>query len=198
MQTFFIFILMHSMGLLAQISKWPEIQPLDKQVIIDFGEWNSDTPFIAHIRSINDTPVYRLECHNFYFDDDFGRNFSGDFQCGLYTVKESALTSTNLFAANTKYELSRDWTNRGRMRKEQLRGKCLDFPEYSTVRHFKLRGMLVTLSYNDVQWSTGKDRHNNPLIQKFRFVVKVELDPSAQSSRAELHVGPKPPDSCYP
>lgn len=35
-------------------------------------------------------------------------------------------------------------------------------------------GMLVTLSYIDVEWSTKKDMQNNPMIQKFRFIVKVE------------------------
>lgn len=124
MKTVFLFILMHSMGLMSQISKWPAIQPLDEQAIIGFVEWNSDTPFFVHIRDIRGTPVYRLECHNFHFDDDFGRNFSGDFQCGLYTVKESTLTSTNLLAANTRNELSTDWWNRGRMFSASFAGEC--------------------------------------------------------------------------
>lgn len=198
MKTLFLFILMHSMGLMAQISKWPEIQPLDKQAIIDFGEWNSDTPYIVHIRSTGGIPIYKLECHNSEFEDEPGMTWSGDFQCALFAVSGDVNTSTNLLAANTKDELSTDWWNRGRMFSAQLRGDCANFPEYSNIRHFKLRGMLVTLSYKDVEWSTKMDMQNNPMIKKFRFIVKVEPDPTAQSSRTELPVGPKPPDSCYP
>ena len=48
------------------------------------------------------------------------------------------------------------------MRAAQLRGKCLAYPEYSTDRHFKLRGMLITLQFSGMEWSAARDQQGNP------------------------------------
>lgn len=80
----------------------------------------------------------------------------------------------------------------------QLRGECLKYPEYSTDRRFKLRGMLLTLRFADVKWSLRKDQEGEPMLAGFIFLVKAVPDESAQSSRAGLPAGPKPPSPCYP
>lgn len=195
----FAFVLMHAMVLLAQASMWPVIRSLEeKRVFINPGKDNADTPFVTIIRDNEGVPAYKLECHNGNYDDESEMNFSGDFQCALFAVKGKALVSGNLLAANTKNELSTDWWNRGRLRSVQIRGECLKYPEYSTVRHFKLRGMLLTLRFTEVGWSSAKDQQNNPLIGKFTFTANVVPDPTAKSSRAEEVEGPAPPTSCYP
>ena len=130
--------------------------------------------------------------------------FSGDFQCALFAVGESGDSTGNLLAANTKDEQSTAWWNRGRMRLAQLRGVCLAYPEYSTVRHFKLRGMVITLRFTDIGWSATKDQQNNPLLAKFTFTLDVVPDKAArgprdeQTERVASPKGPKPPSSCYP
>lgn len=195
----FILALMTSTALLAQASKWPIIRPLEKkQVFIDPGQNNADTPFAAFIKSNDGVPVYKLECHKGNYDDESEMTFSGDFQCALFAIKGRTLTSGDLLAANTKDELSTDWWNRGRMRAAQLRGECLKYPEYSTDRRFKLRGMLLTLRFADVKWGPRKDQQGEPLLAGFTFLLKVVPDESAQGSRAELPAGPKPPSACYP
>ena len=180
-------------------SQWPTVRPLHaKRSFINPGKDHADTPFLAFIRDTRGVPLYRLECHNGNYDDESEMNFSGEFQCALFAVRGKVLTSGDLLAANTKNELSTDWWNRGRMLSRQLRGKCLAYPEYSTDRHFRLRGMLITMRFEDIRWGSGKDQQGNPQLAKFTFALDVVLDKAAQSSRAELPAGPKPPTSCYP
>ncbi len=186
-------------SLCAQANKWPAIRPRDeKRVFVNPGQNSADTSFVAFIKASDGVPVYKLECHNGNYEDESEMNFSGDFQCALFAVKGTARTSGNLLAADTKNELSTDWWNRGRMHAPQLRGECLKYPEYSTDRRFKLRGMLLTLHFTDVKWSPRKDQQNEPLLAGFTFILKVVPDESAQSSRAELPAGSKPPSACYP
>lgn len=192
-------VLASAASLFAQASKWPVIRLLEeKKVFINPGQNNADTPFVAFIKASDGVPAYKLECHNANYEDESEMNFSGDFQCALFAVKGTTRTSGNLLAADTKNELSTDWWNRGRMRAAQLRGECLKYPEYSTDRRFKVRGMLLTLRFADVKWGTRKDQQSEPVLAGFTFLVKAVPDESAQSSRAELSPGPKPPSACYP
>lgn len=195
----FALVLASTANLFAQANKWPTIRPLEeKKVFLNPGQNNADTPFAAFIKDSDGVPVYKLECHDGNYEDESEMNFSGDFQCALFALKGTTRTSGNLLAADTKNELSTDWWNRGRMRAVQLRGECLKYPEYSTDRRFKLRGMLLTLRFADVKWGTRKDQQGEPMLAGFTFLVKVAPDESAQSSRAELPAGPKPPSACYP
>jgi hypothetical protein len=192
-------VLVSATSLFAQSSKWRTIRPLEeKKAFVNPGQNNTDTPFAAFIKNSNGVPVYKLECHNGNYEDESEMNFSGDFQCALFAGKGATRTSGNLLAADTKNELSTDWWNRGRMRAAQLRGECLKYPEFSTDRRFKLRGLLLTLRFADVKWGTRKDQQGEPMLAGFTFLVKVAPDESAQSSRAELPAGPKPPSACYP
>ena len=186
-------------GLRAQVHSWLVIKPVkDSHTFINPREQNTDAPFLAVIKDVYGVPVYRVECHNGNYDGESEINFSGDFQCALFAVNGNGLASGNLLAGNTRDEQSTDWWNRGRMRSAQLRGKCLAYPEYSTNRHFKLRGMLITLRFTNIEWGSKKDQQGNPMLAKFTFTLDVVPDRAAQSSKAELSAGPKPPTSCYP
>jgi hypothetical protein len=192
------FVLMSTAVLLAQASKWPVIQPLEeKRDFINPGQNNADTPYVAFIKDSGGLPIYKLECHNGNYEDESQMNFSGDFQCALFVVEGTTRTSGNLLAADTKDELSTDWWNRGRMRAAQLRGECLRYPDYSTDRRFKLRGMLLTLRFTDIQWR-GRSGQNSPHLARFTFIFKAIPDNSARSPRAGTVTGPKPPATCYP
>jgi hypothetical protein len=178
---------------------WPRIQPLSKQWRVD-GAATADETFgvVTDITSENGTPLYRVECHNGNYNGQIPMNFSGDFQCALFAIKDGAVASPNLLAADTPDERSADWWNRGRMRSEQLRGGCLRYPEYSTERHFKLRGMLMTLRFIDVQWQPQIGRSDDRLLEGFTFVLRAVPDKSADSFRAQISHGGQPPRSCYP
>ena len=186
-------------SMLAKPNRWPVIQSLtEKHIFNNAGANGSDTPVVAFVKDTQGVPVYKLECHNGIYDDESEIAFSGDFQCALFAIKGSTFTSGDLLAANTKNELSTDWWNRGRMRSAQLRGECLKYPEYSTDRRFKLRGMLLTLRFTDMQWGPPKDQQKSPVLSGFTLILKVVPDESAHSSRAEVVTGPKPPTACYP
>ncbi len=157
------FGIINAVGLRAHASNWPIIQPLHGQrTFINPGRGNADTPFLALIKDAGGVPIYKLECHNGNYENESEMNFSGDFQCALFALKGDALASGDLLAANTRNEQSTDWWNRGRMRSAQLREPCLAFPEYSTDRRFKLRGMLITLRFSGIQWSAHKNQQNTP------------------------------------
>jgi hypothetical protein len=189
----------YTVSLLAERNKWPTIQSLEKKrVITDLGKEGADTPVVEFIKDAGGVPAYKLACHTGDYENESEINFSGDFQCALFAVKGTILTSGDLLAADTKDELSTDWWNRGRVRSAQLRGECLRYPEYSTDRRFKLRGMLVILRFTNIQWSAGKDEQGNPRLAGFTLDIKVVPNKSAQGSRSELVPGQKPPASCYP
>ena len=187
-----------NMGTSTVTPEWPMVRPVhEKRVFVD-PEGKTDTPLTVFLHDTRGVPVYKLECHNGNYGVESGIWYSGDFQCALFALKGASLASGDLLAANTKDELSSDWWNRGRMRAAQLRGACLAYPEYSTDRHFKLRGMLLTLHFADMKWDPRKDKQNEPRLAKFTFLLRVVPDESVQSSRAELPPGPKPPSACYP
>jgi hypothetical protein len=178
---------------------WPVIQPLEEKCIFtDVGKNSADTPFTSYIKDATGSPIYKLECHNGNYEDQSVMNFSGDFQCALFAMNGKIVTSGNLLAANTKNELSSSWWNRGRMRSVQLRGDCLRYPEYSTDRHFRLRGMLVNLRFTNAQWSTAIAKEGNPLLSGFTFIFSAFPEKSNRAARAEEVASPEPPKSCYP
>jgi len=175
------------------------IKPLkESHTFINPGENDADTPFLAYIKNTLGVPVYKVECHNGNYEGESEINFSGDFQCALFAMNGNSLASGDLLATNTKDEQSTDWWNRGRMRSAQLRRKCLAYPEYSTDRHFRLRGMLITLRFSDIGWGTAVGGQNGPLLKKFTFTLSAVPDRSATGSTAEEAKGSKPPNACYP
>ena len=183
----------------AQPSSWPLIRALrETHTFVNPGQGGTDSPFLAVIKDTAGVPIYKLECHNGNYETDSEMNFSGDFQCALFALNGSKIASGNLLATNSTSEQSTDWWNRGRMRSAQLRGMCLKYPEYSTDRQFKLRGMLVTLQFADIRWSDLKDQQNNPRLTNFTFTFNVIPDKDARGSVADLAIGPVPPHSCYP
>ncbi|MGH9434137.1 MAG: hypothetical protein ACRD3T_21625 [Terriglobia bacterium] len=183
---------------LPRTGGWSQIRPVHIVSAITAPPRGMDTPFLIYIQDLHGAPVYKFECHSGNYPDDDEYAFSGDFQCSLFAYKSGRVTSWNLLAADTKDETSSDWWNRGRMMSYQLRGRCLAYPEYSTDRHFRLRGMLITLKFTDVRWNDQSNNLGKPILVGFTFTLDVVPDRSARTSRAELPAGPRPPASCYP
>ena len=182
-----------------QARSWPVIRALRATAnIIVPPDDTTDTPFVAIIRNLANVPVYRLECHNQAYDDTSTIDFSGTIQCALFALRDGRVVSWNLLAAANRDEESTDWWNRGRMRSDQLRadGPCAGYPEYQTVRHFRLRGMLVTLEYAGLEWSPAPIP-DKPKLRRFTFTVTAAADKRATSRTAEVVHGAKPPRACY-
>lgn len=194
-----IWMAIWTVALPARAENWPVVRPLlAVRTIKHLETHGSGTSFVAFIKNTQGDPVYKLECRNGNYTDTSEIDFSGAFQCALFAVHGSSVTSGNLLAADTKNELSTDWWNRGRMRSTQLRGKCLQYPEYSTDRHFELRAMRLTLRFTSMKWSRSNPQQGPPQLSGFKFTFKVAPDKSVKSSRAQVPASPKPPKGCYP
>lgn len=151
----------------------------------------ADMPFTVFLQDGAGRQVYMFECHAGDYADTSEMTWSGDYQCALFPFLKDTVSGVNLLAVDNKSEQSNDGWNRGRLLAKQLQGACLQYPEYSTLRHFKLRGMDLTLSYTDIAWAGGK-------LDKFTLSLDVTPDPDAKSPLAEPAAGDRPPRDCYP
>ena len=174
---------------------WPVIRPVHAQyTFIAPPGPGVDTPFTLHFEDMAGPQIYKFECHAGGAGDESEMSWTGLFQCALFPTKGNTVTAVNLLASDTREEQSKDWWNRGRVLASQFQAPCLDYPEYSTLRHFKLRGMDLTLSFTDVAWGAGKE----PALQKFTLTVDAAPDLDAKSPMAEKADGSRPPKACYP
>ncbi|MFI4968154.1 MAG: hypothetical protein ACHQAU_05445 [Gammaproteobacteria bacterium] len=173
---------------------WAVIQPLHAEYQFVLPEKpDAELPsFTAYLKGPSGASVYKFECHAGGYPDDSEMTWSGDFQCALFPYRGDTVTPVNLLAVDTHEEQSVDWRNRGRMIAAQLQGDCLQNPEYSTQRHFRLRGMDLSLAYADIGWAPGQK------LQKFTLSVDAAPDKDAKTPMAEAADGPSPPTQCYP
>lgn len=175
-------------------SLWPVVRPLHATASYPAGR-TGDTPFLALVVDTWNVPRYRFECHNGDYDVDTGFSYSGSFQCALFAIDGAKQTSWTLLADDSRYETSADWTNRGRVLAVQLQEPCASWPEYGLVRHFHLRGMIVTMRFTDIGWERTSGQSGERL-GRFTFVLSIEPDPRAtapQSARVQV---PRPPRAC--
>ena len=194
-----LFLGASAIGAVAQAADWPAVKSLyERHVFIAPGKDGSDTPFIVDVHDSTGAARYRLECHNPNYRGDPTDTYASYFQCRLQVLQDGKRVGPNLLAADTPDEKSEDWRNRGRLRLVQLLGECIAFPEYSMTRHFRLRGMLLTLQFLDVEWSPRRDAQGYPLIDQFTVSLDVVPDETAKTAAAEPVEGNLPPKFCYP
>jgi hypothetical protein len=163
---------------------WPLINPVKKTFhFIDHREMGAK----LRIVSIDGTPLYLLECYlNAYDRDDPDFNYSGNFECRLTSLYSKERYSTLL---TDQAKPTRDWQSRGRFLLEELTGKCAEYPDYGRVRHFRLRGMNLTLEIKNLKIKSGSSAENVPWyvdrIEKLDLDVIITPDPKASSEIAE-------------
>jgi len=150
-----------------------------------------DRPWVLRLADASGTEKYQLECHAGEHGEDELMKWSGLYQCALFPINGDSITAVNLLAAYTREEQGDDGWNRGRILAQQFHAPCVSYPEYSTLRHFKLRGFDLTLAFTDIAWS-------GPRIAKFTLHVDVVPDVDAKSDVAETASGDRPPRACYP
>lgn len=168
--------------------RWPAIQPIKKSYhFVD----HSNMVVKLQILGVDGTPfLYLLECYLNAYDYVFGyRNFdySGDFECRLTSLySEAAQYRTLLFEDKNA---NRDWFSRGVFLTEELSGECAKYPEWGRIRHFRLRGMKLTLEVKNFQIELGSKNENAPWgrdrVKELDLEVTVASDPTAKSEIAE-------------
>jgi hypothetical protein len=165
----------------GQNQRWPGIRPT--RIAVAFRDARrADTTFV--IRGTDGKPLYRVACHTSAYAGDPDFDYSGDFECRMISLYSTDAHSTLL---TDDANQSRDWQSRGRFLAEELIGACGSYPEYGLTRHFRLRGMKVTLALTDpvfdtVTAMTGVTRVG---LRSFRFEVAAEPDSAANTPIAE-------------
>jgi hypothetical protein len=141
-----------ALAMLQVQSHWPPIAPVDTLFNVEAGTHPHVKTFV---RSPNGKPLYLFICRD-ADDPAVGNvNYAGDLDCHLLPadrgeVEENLLVERHDVAA---------WYSRGRMFTSQLRGACAAYPEYGLTRHFRLRGMQITMEFKDTTFSlTGELR----------------------------------------
>jgi hypothetical protein len=130
------------------------------------------------IPSVNGASLYRLECRSSgNSPEPASFDYSGDFECKLSSVGGLEPYSTLL---TEDAHQSRDWESRGRFFSAELRGDCARIPEFGATRHFKLRGMKLTLQALDAVFT---ERGN---LSSLKLAVTVRPDPHARRPIAEI------------
>src|SRR5437879_5108689 len=135
-----------SNSLAGNQDKWPAVMPLKKIFHFDDGVL---TGVKLTLTDSNRRPLYLLECYLNAFDKkDDHFDYTGDLECRLTSLFDDYYPHRTLLTEE-KPQL-RDWDSRGIFKIEELRckkvgGVCIEYPGYGKLRHFRLRGMRLSL-----------------------------------------------------
>src|ERR1700687_798627 len=168
----------------AQTYQWPAIVPIAKA--FEFPEAERAR---AELRIMNSSgeEAYVLRCIGRDLIDEYLEIFeyTGAFECSLTSLYSEDHYST-LLTENPRQE--KPWESRGRFFWSELTGVCGQYSEYNTTRHFRLRGMELTLQITDMQFNPPNDKTDPEMLhamKSFRFNVSARPDATALSAIAE-------------
>ena len=170
-----------------KVSPWPRILEVEKVYALDPAkDW---VHFHFPIRNAADSEtLYRFVSiggSTAYLDslsDVTGLNYVGWLGCVLLESDQSFNESSLLQEdAHESY-----WHTRGLIEPFQLVGKRGECPEHGRVRHFRLRGMELTLEFFEIQKTSKGD------VDKLKMRVRVVNRPDALSAIAEPSGYPYP------
>lgn len=128
---------------------WPRIKPLDTHVQIDLTAGPSDIRVPIH--SINGETIYWLRClggSTAQLDtlgEHDGENYVAPLACVLADRPDGWSGSL------LREDESAIWYSRGQFHSSELVGDCGRYPEFGLIRHFRLRGMQLTLVAENVK-----------------------------------------------
>ncbi len=126
--------------------QWPRVAPLDTL----FRVQDATHPNVRTlIKSPSGKPIYLLICRQSDEPVADDVNYSGDLDCHLMPA-ELGEVEVNLLAEDDRLSA---WYSRGRMFGRDLRGACAAYPEYGLLRHFRLRGMQISMQFKDAVFS---------------------------------------------
>jgi hypothetical protein len=188
-----------SLGFQSQSRRWPTIQPL--QAV--FSIQDPDKAVIkTYIRDSKDTPLYLFVCRTGEDNSIPDIVYSNDLDCRLLPALLGEIEDNLLVEEPNE----KAWFSRGHMVAQQLYGLCGSYPEYGLVRHFRLRGMRLTIEFFDVKFATMPpplEGSPSSRLSSYKLRLSVERDRFAKREIAErggyldpLRVGQTPPRSC--
>jgi hypothetical protein len=172
--------------------RWPTVQPEQRSKRISLpniddptsaaAKDKSNSTFDLTIRSSTGAPLYNIECGSPDRSDAKVFEYSGDFQCRMIPAG-SEISSEDLLSEVP--HRTHDWQSRARFFASEVLGKCGEIADYGRERTFRLRGMKLTLSMENIQ----ADRSGRvPTLRGFTFQAVVVPYPNATSRVAEAPV----------
>jgi hypothetical protein len=133
------------------------------------------------VYGVDGRPLYLFVCRN--ADDPEAQQlnviYAGDLDCRLIEAHLGEV-ETNLLIETPNVAA---WYSRGRMFAEELYGDCARYPEYGRHRMFRLRGMRLSLQFEDVHFTDGPAPvgRRAPQLLSYTLVITVASDPTALS-----------------
>jgi hypothetical protein len=158
---------------------WPPVAPFSKTFHIPDAH---NASVVADIESTDGKRLYQLTCHDGDYvsrakcyrcsEDSFP--YAGLLQCRLVPIESLPFSYWDSDALAPYF--AGDGQSRAIFTKDELVGKCADYPGWGRIRHFTLRGMQLTLSVAELEVNSEGD------ASSYRFSVDVEPDVGAISA----------------
>jgi len=159
--------------------EWPVVKGLEQSFeFSDASQARVELPILGE----DGKPLYTLLClGKGLFRTDRHFDHSGDFECRLNSTYSSSTDNYSTLLTDNPVQ-ERSWDSRGRFLWPELLGSCGRYPEYGRNRHFRLRGMELTLEITHIP--TGSMASGPKEIKSFQLRVRVRPDPTAYSTIA--------------
>ena len=181
MTPFGFFVAGFSLALLVgapqRAAQWPVVQRVDQSFAIADPERAVVKTFILDTRG---TATYLFVCRTGDDESVPNVNYAGDLDCRLIPAELGEVES-NLLVEAPKLSA---WYSRGRMFARELQGDCAIYPEHGQERHFRLRGLRLTMSFDNVTFAPPR-ADGSPRLASYTLRLRAEPDASARGSIAE-------------
>jgi len=175
----FILLLSTAVGLFVPVAavmatdRWRGITPFEQTYRVANPR---DAVIETHILDPDGGPLYVLVCRT-CLDDSTELIYGCDLDCHLL------FDGFEEYEGNLLSDLEGDaaWHSRGRVEAKELCGPCGDYPEYGRVRHFRMRGIQLTLEFQDVVFQEGTcpSAELDPVLESYSLKVTATNEPGA-------------------
>ena len=128
---------------------------------------------------VDGLPLYLFVCRN--AEDPEARQvnviYAGDLDCRLIEAHLGEV-ETNLLVETPDVAA---WYSRGRMFAEELCGDCAQYPEYGRHRTFRLRGMRLSLQFEDLRFKDEPAPVGRGAPQLLSYSLSITVEPDARA-----------------
>ncbi|HUQ98111.1 MAG TPA: hypothetical protein VM166_01575 [Gemmatimonadaceae bacterium] len=161
----------------GRVRTWPDVRSLEQAFTISDP---SKAVVRTLVRDQKNAPIYLFVCRTGDDESVANVNYAGDLDCRLMPAELGEVEQNLLVEAPNLAA----WYSRGRMFASELEGDCARYPEYGRVRNFRLRGLHLVMTFEDVVFSVAR-ADGGPRLASYTLQVRVVRDPTAQRSIAE-------------
>lgn len=162
---------------------WPDMREFSVRMGVQLNALRADVDLPLYDRE--GVVRYRLICRGgseAYLDQVNERNGTAGYLPPLTCILNIGNQETD--ASLLSEDESAAYYSRGRFALSDLVGACARYPEYGLVRHFRLRGMELELSFSEVTTEAASGRRAEQPVYAL-LSISVRRDPAARTAKAE-------------